>query len=164
MQFHIYELQEEEMLLAINLGIAKHAEAYYDVDKKIYIATNSSNTNKYVKVFMLVLFVILGKSVYAAEYNEDIGKDDPAAKKEWVNKIYDNFHQDLSFPAYKEELLTLTVLSRLTDLPEIKGDTVGYSMQDHIMIPVRIIDGIEDQGFAASSSLNDDNEPEINFS
>jgi hypothetical protein len=165
MECQIAALQEEEMLLAINLGIAKHvAEAFPDYDRKIYIATNSSNTNKCIEVLIFVLFVILGKSAFAVENNEDIEKNDPVAKDVWVNKIYDNFHEDLSLPAYKEVLLNLTVISRLTDFPKIKGDMVGYSVQGDIMIPVRIIDGIEDEGFAARSLLNEDNEPEINFS
>jgi len=122
------------------------------------------NVNKYLEIFILVLFVITGKPVNAAGNNEDMEKDNAAANEIWVNKIHDNFHEDLTCPPYKEEVLDVTFISKLTDFPEIDGDAVGYSMQDDVIIPVRIIQGEEDNGFAARSLLNDDNFPEINFS
>jgi hypothetical protein len=166
MWFQVVALREEEMLLALNLGMAKHViETYSNFDKKIYVANRSLDTNKYIKIIIFVLFVILGKSVaYAVENNEDMENDDSKIKKIWIHKIYENFHEDLSFSPYKEELLNLTVISKLTDSPEIRGNTVGYSIEDDIRIPVKIIDGIEDQGFAAESLLNDDGGPEIRFS
>ncbi len=154
------------MLLAINLGIAKHvAETFTDYDRKIFIPTNSSrNTNKCLEVLLFVLFVVLGKSAYAVENNEDMEKNDQVAKKGSVNKIYDSFHQDLTYAPYNEGLLDMTLISGLTDSPEIRGDTVGYSTANAVKIPVRIIDGIDDQGFAAESLLNDAGAPEIRFS
>ena len=152
------------MLLAVNLGMAKHvAEAFGDFDNKIYIAARSSNTNKYMRISILFVFLILGKSVCADEAN-NAPKTDEAVSIDDKIWIYHYFHEDLRFPSYKEYFLTLMFVSKLTDFPNIKGDIVGYSVHDDIKIPVRIIDGTEDHGFAARSLLNDDNEPEINFS
>lgn len=154
------------MLLAVNLGMAKHImETYSDTDKKVLITNHSLNTNKYIKVVICVLFIAMGKySACEAENNGDVKIDGHITEEEWVGKVRNSFHQDFSFAPYKKELVNLTLLSRLTDLPEIKGDTVGYSIANALKIPVRIIDGIEDQGFAAESLLNDDGEPEIRFS
>ncbi|MGO9015166.1 MAG: hypothetical protein ACLQF0_09325 [Dissulfurispiraceae bacterium] len=154
------------MLLAVNLGIANQIMATYsDTDKKVFITRHSLNTNKYIKVVLCVFFVVMGKcAACEAENNGDVKIDGHITEEEWVGKVRDSFHQDLSYAPYKEELLNLTLLSRLTDFPQIKGDTVGYSIANALKIPVRIIDGIEDQGFAAESLLNDDGEPEIRFS
>lgn len=154
------------MLLATNIGIAKHIMGTYsDFDKKIYITNHSWNTNKYIKVLICVLFVIIGKSaVYAVENNEDTKNDDSKTGAVLISKIYDSFHQDLSYSPYKEELLNMTFISGLTDYPDIKGNTIGYSIGNAIKIPVKIIEGVEDQGFAAESLLNDYGEPEIRFS
>jgi len=107
----------------------------------------------------------MGKSaVYAVENNEDTKNDDSKTETVLISKIYDSFHQDLSYIPYKEELLNFPFISGLTDYPEIKGNMVGYSIGDAIKIPVKIIQGKEDKGFAAESLLNDEGKPEIRFS
>ena len=91
------------MLLATNLGMAKHVmETYSNFDSRIYVTNNSLTANKYFKVTIFILFLILGKSAaYAVENNEDMEHDDLKTKGVWINKIYENFHEDLSSPPYK---------------------------------------------------------------